>query len=857
MKQSAMATCAQYAAHSSDKVISKFSSNLITGLTYAQVPEHALHYGLNVVSSREKSWWRAVFQEIYSPFTVLFLVVALLLFVVREFIDSGIVMLFVTLNILMEFYQGYRVSKTIQLLNKHLQISVWVRRQNKEFQIASKQVVAGDIVIMYPGDRVVADMRLLQTENFFVDESMLTGESAPVYKNADEIWPDERHTVESLPNIAYAGTTVTVGKAVGIIFAVGDSTQMGSIAYLSSKDVEKTSALVTGTMELGTFIVKIVSITLLIIFIINICFKTDGPSIFEFLIFTITLALSVIPEALPLVVSFCLSRGVAILAKRHVVVKRLSALEDLGSMQILCADKTGTLTENKMTIADKYPQDSDLLVRYGALASFRKKEKIKTMAHGFDAAFLDALSQEDVSWCEQYHQEAEIPFDSIRLRHLMLVRKDSAYELVMCGAPEMVALICSQASLTGFPAYKEWIIDSGNKGNRILAIARKLVVQRPHDLVSQEERPDFEFLGMVAFADPLKKTAREAISKAHRLSVTIKILSGDSKEVCATVASQAGLINTINEVVTGVEFAQANVEKKRELALNGLVFARMLPEQKYEVVSILRTMYRVGYVGDGINDAPALKVADVSLAVSGAASVARETADILLLRTNLLCVIEGIQEGRTIVTNTLKYVCTTLAANFGNFYAIAIASLFANYLPMQPTHILLVNLLTDFPMIAIATDSVSSLQIQKPRKFSIKMILPLALTLGCVSTLFDMIFFLIFHNFSAKVVQTGWFVESILTELVLVFSIRSSQPFFKHPWPSWQIVVFACLIAVIAIVLPSLSIGQSLFGFIQLTYMQFALIGGLVIGYFLATELIKLAYYSRMVQSYLRSYEDL
>jgi len=840
MKQSPAKACAHYATLTASQTAQHFDTDISTGLSSKHAHEKQRQCGSNAITKKETTWLQRFLRQFLSPFVGLFIAVALVLFFLHEIVNGSIILFFVIASVCIGFYQEYRVAKTLQMLNKYLVMLVWVRRDTVEKQIPSTDLVPGDILVLYPGECVAADIRLVAVENFFVDESPLTGESAPVQK----MLSDHDHDIAQVPaNIVCAGTTVTSGKAIGIAFAIGDNTRMGSIAQLSSQETVQRSALVEGTIDLGTFIIKFVSITMVIIFVVTMLFKQQGPTVLEFLIFAVTLALSVIPEALPIVVSFCLSRGVARLAKLHVVVKRLSAVEDLGGMQILCTDKTGTLTENKMAVAALYPANQVDLLRYAALASTRQKETVRTMAHGFDCALLEALSAIDNEWCAQRVQKAEIPFDPVRLRNLMLVGDDQTNELIVRGAPEVIVDLCTTESVQQLPEYAGWITAQGGKGNRILALAKKTLSARPDDLLSAEHKGAFTFLGLISFADPIKKTAHAAIAKARHLGITIKILSGDSKEVCAAVGREAGLIDQIDEVVTGHEFAQKSAQEQQELVMNRSVFARMLPEQKYEIVQMLRISHTVGYLGDGINDAPALRAADVSLAVNGAANVAREVADILLLRSSLMCVIDGIEEGRKIVINTIKYVRTTLAANFGNFYAIAIASLFANYLPMQPAHILLVNLLTDFPMIAIATDSVSRVELAMPRRFNVKGMILLALILGLVSTTFDLIFFALFHQISAGVVQTGWFVESIFTELVFIFSVRTVQPFFKRPFPSKPLALLSVVVAIVALVLPRTSIGRTIFGFTLLTYGQLLLMGLLVLAYFVATEIVKLCYY--------------
>lgn len=845
MKQSLSAIFARYAYLSWQQALDEQHSTKEHGLSTKEAQDRLKRFGSNQVTSVEKQWWRLLIDQFMSPFVLLFLAVAFLLFCVHELVNGVIVLVFVAVNALVGFFQEYRAAKTLHMLNHYLVMSVIVRRDGKELLISSNQLVPGDIIELYPGEHIPADIRLIDIEHFFIDESVLTGESVPVAKtviahSADDV------TLFNASSIAFAGTTVVSGKAVGLVFATGNQTQMGSIACLSTQEPEKPSSLVAGTMQLGKFIMRFVAITMTVIFIANVLFKTEGPTVLEFLIFAVTLALSVLPEALPIVVSFCLSRGVARLATLNVIVKRLSAVEDLGGMEILCTDKTGTLTENKMSVSALYPANNRQMLLYGAMASVHEDKAEKIVVHSFDAAFCQALTADESAHVKAFERCAEIPFDPIRLRNLILVASGNAFELIVRGMPEAVMALCNNLSVEEKSNISSWLMQEGQKGNRIIAVATKTLAGKPAALLDAEAGKDFIFHGLVAFSDPLKKTARAAIQKAEKLGVQVKILSGDSKEVCGAVAFDAGLINDIADVVTGTEFAALSFEHKQEVIQNRSVFARILPEQKYEIVQMLRAHKVVGYIGDGINDAPALKAADVSIAVSSAANVAREAADVLLLSTSLFAVVQGVEEGRKIVTNTLKYTRTTLSANFGNFYAVAAASLFVNYLPMKPAHILLVNLLSDFPMIAIATDTVDKKELLAPKRFSIKGMMLIAMVLGLISTVFDFVFFLIFHQFSPAAVQTGWFIESIFTEVVFIFSIRTKGLFFKQPWPSMPLLMLGLLAMFLALLLPNTALGQSIFGFAQLSLSQLLLIVCLVSVYFCVTELVKMLYYKRL-----------
>ena len=383
--------------------------------------------------------------------------------------------------------------------------------------------------------------------------------------------------------------------------------------------------------------------------------------------------------------------------------------------------------------------------------------------------------------------------------------------------------------------------NAGNQGNRVLAVGIKKLKELKVDIVNEEK--NLEFQGLLSFIDPVKPTAFEAIKKAEKLGVDIRILTGDSREVATAVAYNVGLIKNKNEVITGDEFMSQTPVNQADSIEKYQIFARVTPEQKYKIIQLLQKKHEVGFLGEGINDAPALKIANVAIVVDSAADIARDAADIVLLHKSLRVIVEGIKLGRETFANTNKYIKATLSSNFGNFYTVAIASLLVNYLPLLPLQILLINLLTDFPMIAVATDSIEGEELKNPKSYDIKQIAFIATLLGVVSSVFDSLFFILFSRISPSVLQTNWFIGSILTELLFLFSIRTKLPFWKAAKPSNIILIFTLVAGISAVIIPFTRFGQNIFSFIKPSIPDLILIIFLVISYFISTEIVKILYY--------------
>lgn len=700
-------------------------------------------------------------------------------------------------------------------------------------------MVPGDIVLIKAGDIIPADLRVLEIQNFLVNESVLSGESVPISKNSLPLQKETKEIFQA-QNILFAGTSAISGEAQGLVIVTGKNTVFGQISKSVSGEVRE-SIYEKNLLKFSQIILRIVAITIIIVFLANLIIK-GSVNFFDYLIFSIALVVSMVPEALPLVVTFTFSQGALKMAKDKVVVKRLSAIEDLGNIEILCTDKTGTITENKLQLEDVFAADKEKCFLYGLLSSSYMKEKIESVLDPFDLAIFRKASQGVLNSLEKFKVISEIPFDPLRRRaSVFLENGQGNLILITKGAPEIVLQLSTkiEGNLER-ERLKEEIEKRGREGQRVLAVAFKEIDKRNP---SEEDEKDLTFLGYFSFSDPLKKTAKETVRSAEKLGIKIKILTGDSKEVAGYLAKQIGLVKDPQEVILGEKLDSLSEEDLEKVCDEFSVFARISPQTKYKIVKTLQKKYEVGFLGEGINDIPALKVANVAIAVPEATDVSREVSDIILLKRDLKVLVNGILQGRNIFSNINKYIKCTLSSNFGNFYSMAFISLFIPFLPMLPVQILLVNLLSDFPLIAVASDRVDPEELKKPKFYQLNKFILLVFLLALTSTVFDFIFFGIFHKVQPSLLQTLWFITSILTEIVLIFSIRTFRFFGKARAPSAPLMVIAFLTFLITIILPFTNVGKQTFHFISPSFHSLSIILILTISYFITTEIVKLIYF--------------
>ncbi len=812
----------------------------LNGLSKVDARKRFLMYGPNELKEKKVNVIAIFLRQFSSVFVLILFVAGFLSLLAGGYADAVIIFFFVAINAGLGFLQEYHSEKAVELLEKFVATNVRVFRDGIEMVIPSCDLVKGDKVKLITGDIVSADIRLISSEDITVDESTLSGESVPVHKKGNTL-KGEATTIPEAENIVFSGTKVVGGEGMGYVIGTGIQTALGDIAHLSEQE-QQPSIFEHDISILSRKIFKLVGMLLALFFVLHLFVFHSALSFTTLVFFAIALCITIIPEALPVITTLSLSKGAMRLARNKVVVKRLSSVEDIGAVEILCIDKTGTITENKMKIGDTFGDNIKETLKLALIPGSLIGQKSHD-SNPFDAALwneIDKKDREDIGGEERIH---EISFDSVRRIDSVLVKHLKGYEgnnvLVARGAPE--AMLHRSLNVTPSTKLKalHWFTEEGKKGRRVLAVGFRTF---EHDVYTSSDEKDFHFVGMVSFVDPIKSTAKKTISDAAKLGLEIKIISGDSREVVYSVATEVGLISHEYELMLGEELEGISDAKAIQRIEYVKAFARVSPSQKFRIIQLLEKKKRVAFLGDGINDAPALKEAHVGMAVQHASDIARDAADIVLLNKSLESVIEAIKTGREVIVNIGKYLRITLSSSFGNFISISIASLLLNYSPLLAIQILLLNLATDFPMISIAGDNVDLDDLKKPISHDVKEIIRISIVFGIITTLFDNVFFLLFRTELPGVLQTNWFIGSVIAGLITIFSLRSMKPWHKAVGPSRLLVGLMLPPALIAFLLPYTKFGTSVFHFVPPSANHMGIIIFALLAFFVILELGKRAY---------------
>lgn len=809
------------------------------GLLSKEAEERLKKYGFNEVKTKKTTLFDVFLRQFKSPFVYLLIVATVIAFAVGEELDALVIAAFILINVFLGFFQEARAERAILILKKYFPSRARVLRDGEEKIIDKKFLVPGDVILLEQGNIAPADMMIFRSEHLLVDESVLTGESVPVSKINQPLKERTKEIFEA-KNIIFAGTSIISGEVEGIIIATGKETVMGEVTKLVST-ISRESTYEKNLLKFSHLILKLVVITIVVLFLANLIIRGTA-NILQFSVFCIALIVGIIPEALPLVAVVSLSNGALKLAKEKVVARRLSAVEDLGNIEVLCSDKTGTLTEGKMILEKVFAINKEKCLLYALLSSSYMEEDIESSLNPFDSAVFQQVDGDARASLNKFKIISEIPFSLDRLRNSVLIKsQEGKTVLIVKGAPETILKLSSQfEDSQTLEQIRKQIQEEGKKGKRILALAYKEFDKKDY---TKDDEKNLTFLGYFSFRDPLKPTAKESIQLAEKLGVDVKIVTGDSKEVSGYVAKEIGLIKNPQEVILGEEMENLSDEEFMKICEKFSVFARISPQTKYKIVETLGKKYEIGFLGEGINDAPALKISNLAIAVEGAAEVSREVSDIILLEKDLKVIVNGINQGRNVFSNINKYIKTTLASNFGNFISIAIISLMIPFLPMLPIQILLVNLLSDFPLIAVASDKVDAEELSKPKYYQLNKVILLVVFLGLISTIFDFIFFGIFHKVEPSLLQTLWYIESILTEIMLIFSVRTAHFFVKTRRPSFPLAITAVVSILITVILPFTFWGNRIFRFTRPDVHSLLIVFVLVGSYLILSEIVKLIYF--------------
>jgi P-type Mg2+ transporter len=812
------------------------------GLSEARATQILVQIGPNLIKPKRET---ALLLEFLSRFRnplVLLLIGASAIAAVTGDIKSFVVInTMVLLSVILDFIQEYRAANAAEALKKSVALRAMVLRDGAERSIPSADLVPGDIVSLSAGNLVPADGIVIEERDLFVNQGLLTGESFPVEKRAG-ITTEISSQLDSAVNAVFMGTSVITGSAKVLLTCTGAATALGDVsAAISSK--HGIDALQMGTRRFGMLIMRLTFFLVLFVLLINTALHRPW---LESFMFSIALAVGLTPELLPMIVSVTLSRGALRMSRKQVIVKRLAAIHDLGQMDILCTDKTGTLTEARIRLERHVDIQGDESERVVELAYINSHFETG-LRNPLDEAILQH-KEVDVS---HWNKIDEVPFDFERRRVSVLVEHAKQRMLIVKGAPEDALRLCTRyengdelvpLDNSARRAAMQLFDSLGRDGFRVLAIAwRDVPLDHPHAVVDDET--ELTFAGFAAFLDPPKLDAAAALNDLHQSGVAVKILTGDNELVTQHICSTLGM--PITGVLLGSAIATLDDAALSVQAESANLFCRVTPAQKNRIVTLLRRRnHTVGYLGDGINDAPALHTADVGISVDSAADVAKDAADLILLEHSLDALREGVLEGRRTFSNIQKYLMMGTSSNFGNMFSMAGATIFLPFLPMTPIQILLNNLLYDISEVAIPFDDVEPADIAKPRAWNVDFIRNFMLVLGPVSSLFDFLTFyvlLVVLHADKALFQTGWFIESLATQVLVIFIIRTREnPLHSKPNP--LLLLTSLTIVPLAVVLPLTPIGQY-FGFVPPPPQFFVILLLMVIGYLILVEIVKRRFY--------------
>ena len=819
----------------------------LQGLSSEEIESRKASYGPNAVVRQKKlAAFRQFAGQFKNPLIIILLLAAVLSVFLAEFVDAMIIIVIVFLSVFIDFFQEYRAERAVELLKEKISTLATVIRAGVRQDVPLSELVPGDIITLSAGDIVPADARVILARDFFVDQSALTGESFPVEKTA-QIRAGEKQDPHLWVHYLFMSSPVVSGSATAVVVKTGMSTEYGKIAErLTARPPE--TEFERGLKQFSYLITRIIFLLVIFVFFTNALFK---HGVLESLLFAVALAVGLTPELLPMILTLNLSKGALAMSEKGVIVKHLASIQNFGSMDMLCTDKTGTLTENRITLVyhvDAERNTSEQVLLYSYLNSYHQT--------GLKSPLDDAILRTSGVEIGQFQKIDEIPFDFIRKRVSVVVAKNQDRILITKGAPEEVLKLCTRVSRMSVsePFFGDWHTRAvglyetlSSEGFRVLAVASKEITEEKSTYTFDDET-DLTLHGFVAFIDPPKETVRESLRMLHDAGVEVKIITGDNELVTRHVC--AALEFPITRMIEGSEIARMDSDTLASAVEQANIFTRVSPPQKERIIrALMKNNHVVGYLGDGINDAPSIRAADIGITVDNAVDIAKESADIVLLKKDLRVLRDGILEGRKTFGNTMKYIMMGTSSNFGNMVSVAAASLFLPFLPLLPVQILLNNLLYDVSQSTIPTDAVDEEYVLAPKRWDIGFIKKFLLVFGPVSSLFDILTFIsllvVFHA-PMEIFRTVWFLESLCTQTFIIFAIRTTKvPFYKsHPS---RLLIISSIFVVLAGIAITLTPAGGLFGFVPITLPYFLLIGALVAGYIVVVEIVKKRFYRNTI----------
>lgn len=829
-------------------------SNLDTstnGLSYKEAKKRLFQYGFNEIDHEKRPHWIIrLLKIIANPLVLLLLFIIIVSLFTNDLRTTTVISMMVLISVVLRFFQENQAYNSAESLKSMVKTTCTVIRNLKKIEIYLKNIVPGDIIELSAGDIIPADIRIIESNELFVNQSLLTGEALPVEKHAEHRQSDKNINPLELGNICFMGTNVGSGHAIAVVLQTGESTYFGSLAKSIVGQKVQTS-FDKGIDKFTWLMIGFMSVMVPMVFFINGLTKGNWLEAF---LFGISIAVGLTPEMLPAIVTVNLSRGSINMSKKKVIVKQLSSIQNFGAMNILCTDKTGTLTLNKIILIQNVNilGKHDPLVLDFAYINSRFQTGFKNL---LDAAVLKHAKDNKINEVDiNYKKIDELPFDFKRRRLSIIVEDKNKEKILICkGAVEEVLDICSYYELDrkehplnskSINEIKQMNEKYSKEGYRVIAIAHQHVSDDFNKNPAEYEK-NLVFSGLMTFLDPPKDSAIEAIKKLNKLGVEVKVLTGDNELITNKIAGDVGI--NIKGILLGRDIEKIDNKTLQKISQNTTIFAKLSPDHKKRVIEALKnTGNVVGFLGDGINDAPGLRAADVGISVDGGVDIAKESAGIILLETSLNILADGVVEGRKVFGNITKYIKMGASSNFGNMFSVIGASIFLPFLPMTAPQILVNNLLYDISQTAIPLDNVDKEYIEKPRKWQIKDIGRFMLFIGPISSIFDystyFIMLFIFHAWNnPSLFQTGWFVESLVTQTMIVHVIRSRKMPFFQTWASLPLIVTTFTVVATGIFI-TFSPFAHLFRFVRLPVFYWPLLGLMLLAYIILTQLIKTWY---------------
>ena len=832
------------------------------GLSEEEAEDRLEIFGLNEVKhNKQETWITQLSKAFINPFVVVLMLLAGVSFITDVFMETQgkkdwttviIIGLMVGISGMLRFVQEMRSGKEAEKLKALVHnTSDVLRKDGNRQEIPMKNVVPGDIVRLAAGDIIPGDLRIIYSKDLFLSQSMLTGEAEPAEKYNVIKNPDEKKTVLELDNICFMGTNVVSGSGIAIVVNTGNRTYFGSMAKSLAEKRPETS-FDKGVNSVSWLLIKFMLVMIPLVFLINGIIKGDWLSAF---LFAVSIAVGLTPEMLPMIVTTNLAKGAVFMSKHKTVVKSLNSIQNFGAMDVLCTDKTGTLTQDKIVLEkhlDVHGNENDNVLKHAYLNSYYQTG-LKNLMDLAVIEYGNEIGLEKIQ--DKYEKVDEIPFDFARRRMSVVIKdKSGKTQMVTKGAIEEMLSICSHTVYNGRAIeltdnikdeVRRNAIELNEDGMRVIGVAQK-TNPRSEGLFSVEDEKNMLLMGYIGFLDPPKDSAAKAIQALHEYGVSIKVLTGDNEIVTKKICKEVGI--KAEKIILGVE-----VEELSELQLENIVeettiFAKLSPLQKSRVVKALqRRGHTVGYMGDGINDAPALKDADVGISVDTAVEIAKESADIILLEKSLMVLEEGVIEGRRTFGNIIKYIKMTASSNFGNMFSVLVASIFLPFLPMLPIHILIQNLIYDISQISIPWDTMDEDYLKQPRKWDASGISRFMIFIGPISSIFDIVTFLVMWfvfkcsagtEAAQALFHSGWFVEGLLSQTLIVHMIRTKKIPFIQDSASFPVMMLTFLAMIAGIVIPFTSFGRSV-DLTALPPLYFVWLAGILISYCFLTQVVK------------------